>query len=101
MSSEIKKENVRRPHNREAGVSRCAHAAVFLAKHSQTAVEKRTQNLLGAVGRAVVDNDYLDVLDALRENAFQSFPEIGFGIIGSDHHRDFGQHVLMPRRRGR
>ena len=87
----IEKENIRRASGSETRIPRGAHAAVFLTNNDQPVVRDSRRHAGRRVGRAVIHDDELEVLEALAKDAVQRLLDKLFGIVGRDNDRHSGR----------
>jgi hypothetical protein len=71
----------------DRSVPRAGAPAVVLVEVAQP-VSVRGQSFLGVVGRAVVDDEQLDVRIRLREDALHRFADVGRAVVRRDRGRD-------------
>ena len=82
----------------QAAVHRVAVAAVGLVDHLYTGVALHVlaDDIWRAIGGAVVDTDYLDVLERLRHGGIEALAQVAFDIANGDKQRNFrGIRVLQ------
>ena len=72
-------------------VARCGQSELRACKNPKPRILgcRPMGNRSGAVGRAVVDHDHLDVLQSLRSQAVQTFTQVGRGIARDDDHGQY------------
>src|ERR1700683_2336489 len=91
----IEKRDQRRIRERDAAISRRRRTA-SLASLDGSAIESR-ELFQGSVGRAVIDDDQLEVRIALREHRFDRIGHHRAAVIGRNYYADFGRHFFSRR----
>ena len=93
----LEDRDVLAPGQVEARVDTYAVAPVFLVNHddARVVVGKLVQDLRRVVGRAVVDADYLYVLERLREQAPHARHNEDLVVVDGHDDGDFGLHRLV------
>ena len=80
--------NVLRRNQVDTGIERENNAGIlFIAKHADPRVAKRPTDRLGAVRRAVVDNEQLKRFERLREDALDCLSQESLAVIDRQEHR--------------
>ena len=90
------------PRPRHGGVHRRRDAPVLeVTFEADARIGEATQDLCGAVGRAVVGDDDLEILEGLGEHALDRLSDIGRVLVGFHQHRDGGGRPRRRRQEGR